>query len=92
MKITQSKDYKKPFYAIGIAAALTAVAVTGCGGEKTVQYAGELQPETETTEEVQLAGEETICDKETESVNSKPDADTVVLAGSVEFANPDTEN
>ena len=52
MKITQSKDYKKPLYAIGIAAALTAVAVTGCGGSKQVQYAGELQPETEISEEV----------------------------------------
>ena len=52
MKITQSKDYKKPLYAIGIAAALTAVAVTGCGGSEPVQYAGELQPETEISEEV----------------------------------------
>ena len=31
MKIIQSKDYKKPLYAIGIAAALAAVSVTGCG-------------------------------------------------------------
>ena len=31
MKITQSKDYKKPLYAIGIAAALVATSVTGCG-------------------------------------------------------------
>ena len=72
MKITQSRNYRKPLYAIGIAAALTAIAVTGCGGEKTVQYAGELQPETETTEEVQLAGEESICDKDTDSANSNP--------------------
>ena len=72
MKITQSKDYKKPLYAIGLAAALTAVAVTGCGGSKPVQYAGELQPETETTEEVQLAGAETICDEDTDSANSNP--------------------
>ena len=54
MKITQSKDYKKPLYAIGIAAALTAIAVTGCGGSKPVQYAGELQPETEISEEVTI--------------------------------------
>lgn len=30
MKITPAKDYKKPLYAVGIAAALMAVSVTGC--------------------------------------------------------------
>ena len=31
MKITQSRDYKKPIYAIGISAALIAASVSGCG-------------------------------------------------------------
>ena len=30
MKITPSKDYKKPLYAIGIAAAIAAAGLTGC--------------------------------------------------------------
>ena len=31
MKIAQSRDYKKPLYALGISAALLATTVTGCG-------------------------------------------------------------
>ena len=31
MKITQSRDYKKPIYALGVTAALLAASVTGCG-------------------------------------------------------------
>ncbi len=31
MKIAQSRDYKKPLYALGITAALLAASVTGCG-------------------------------------------------------------
>ena len=30
MKITPTKDYKKPLYALGLATAMMAVAVTGC--------------------------------------------------------------
>ena len=82
MKITQSRNYKKPLYAIGIAAALTAVAVTGCGGSKPVQYAGELQPEPEPTDKVELAGETTVeSTRETSPLYSKPDGDEVILAG-----------
>ena len=58
MKITQSRDYKKPLYAIGLTTALVATAVTGCGH---IGYAGDVRvPESETTEEVQLAGEVAI--------------------------------
>ena len=87
MKITQSKDYKKPLYAIGIAAALTAVAVTGCGGSKPVEYAGDIQPMTEATDE------EKTCSKETSLLYSKPDGDEVVLAGetTIEYAGDVTE-
>ena len=86
MKITQSKDYKKPLYAIGIAA-FTAVAVTGCGGNKVVDYAGDLQPMTEATDE------EKTCSKETSPLYSKPDGDEVVLAGEteIEYAGDVTE-
>ena len=89
MKITQTKGYGKPLYAIGVAAALTAIAVTGCGEDKPIEYAGDIQPMTETTDEVELAGEETICTDETEKLYSKPgDDDEVVLAGetTIEYA------
>ena len=65
MKITPSKDYKKPLYAIGIAAALTAAAVSGCtfpgaelAGETTV---GSTPTETE----VELDGDVTMPPEET---------------------------
>jgi hypothetical protein len=54
MKLTQSKDYKKPLYAIGLAAAI-AVTVTACGNEP-VQLMGDTTT-AETTEDVQLAGD-----------------------------------
>lgn len=54
MKVTQSKNYRKPIYAIGLAAAI-AVTVTACGSEP-VTLAGDV-PTAETTEEVQLAGD-----------------------------------
>lgn len=33
MKITPSKDYKKPLYAIAVAATIAAVSLTGCGSK-----------------------------------------------------------
>ena len=91
MKITQAKDYRKPLYAIGVAAALAAVAVTGCG---PVQYAGDIQPATETTE-VELEGEATMATDATEATEvktqySKPDGDEeLVLAGDVDVCDPE---
>ena len=87
MKILQTKGYKKPLYALGVAAALTAVAVTGCGNDKPVDYAGDIQPMTEATDE------EKTCSKETSPLYSKPDGDEVVLAGetTIEYAGDVTE-
>ena len=60
MKITQSKDYKKPLYAIGIAAALTAAAVSGCSFPG-VELAGETTTSAAPTEsEVELDGDVAI--------------------------------
>lgn len=80
MKISQSKGYKKPLYALGITAALMAVSVTGCGGP--VGYAGEMTNASNETEEVALAGDEVIID-ETEETTAycKPDGDIVELSG-----------
>ena len=57
MKITPSKNYKKPLYAIGIAAALTAAAISG-RSDPVVQVAGETTTSSAPSEtEVQLDGE-----------------------------------
>ena len=102
MKITQAKDYKKPLYAVGIAAALTALAVTGCGDNpgksgKSVDYAGDIQVVTEYSKPdgdiVELAGDTDVYTEptdetvETESRYSDPD-DDVRLDGGVEFYAP----
>ena len=99
MKITQAKDYKKPLYAVGIAAALTALAVTGCGDNpgKPVDYAGDIQVVTEYSKPdgdiVELAGDTDVYTEptdetvETESRYSDPD-DKVCLDGGVEFYEP----
>lgn len=100
MKIIQTKDYKKPLYAIGVAVALTAIAVTGCGEDKPVYYAGDIQPMTETTDEVELEGETTVeyagdvteYTDETEPVNTRQSTERVTLDGGVEFADPGQEN
>ncbi|MBR3279782.1 MAG: hypothetical protein IKG01_12905 [Lachnospiraceae bacterium] len=54
MKIDPKHDYKKPIYAIGMAALIgtTAILGTACGP----QLAGAAEP-LETTEDVQLEGE-----------------------------------
>ncbi|SDX60142.1 hypothetical protein SAMN02910264_00270 [Ruminococcaceae bacterium YAD3003] len=77
MKITPAKNYKKPLYAIGIAAALsmTAMATTGCIG-----YAGGLETTVQETEETQKDG---TVDGKTNKTYCKPDGDDVVLAGDV---------
>ena len=71
MKITPAKNYKKPLYAIGIAAAIMTVAVTGCTGP--VQYAGN---------EVVCTNET----KETSPTRYyKQDGDEVILGGEAEM-------
>lgn len=75
MKISPLKDYKKPLYAIGIAAVIAATALTGCG---EVEYAGTA--DTKPTEsEVELAGDVAMAPEETtrETVN------TLITAGIV---------
>ena len=68
MKISPLKDYKKPLYAIGIAAAIAATALTGCG---EVEYAGTA--DTKPTEsEVELSGDVAMVPEETTSETEKP--------------------
>jgi hypothetical protein len=57
MKITKAEGYKKPNYAVAIAAAMTIVTVGGCGGPGP-QLAGEATLETPPEEQqVVIAGE-----------------------------------
>ena len=68
MKISPLKNYKKPLYAIGIAAVIAATALTGCG---EVEYAGTT--DTKPTEsEVELSGDVAMVPEETTSETEKP--------------------
>ena len=102
MKITPAKDYKKPLYAIGIAATIMAVAVTGC--TKPVQYAGDevvCTDETKETnptryykqdgDEVILGGEAEmpIVDFTDETDETKETVAPIELSGVVSIAEPD---
>ena len=57
MKITPSKNYKKPLYAIGIAATIAAVSLTGCTDPGRIDYAGDISIATTETDHVRLTGE-----------------------------------
>ena len=68
MKITQAKNYKKPFYAIGIAAALMAATVSSCSDPgNPIDYAGGMDVRPTETSEVRLAGEVAETDATEES-------------------------
>ena len=56
MKITPTKDYKKPLYALGLATAMMAVAVTGCTDPDSKTKTRRRHHRTKYTE-VQLAGD-----------------------------------
>lgn len=62
MKIEPTKDYKKPLYAIGVAAVIGATALLGtaCGDEP--DYAGGLQTYQAESSETTYAGGETIAE------------------------------
>lgn len=67
MKIAPAKNYKKPLYAIGIAAAIMTVAVTGC--TEPVDYAGNEVIHTNETQETsyhKIDGDEVILGGEAE--------------------------
>lgn len=67
MKITPAKNYKKPLYAISIAAAVMTVAVTGC--THPVDYAGDEVIHTNETQETsyhKIDGDEVILGGEAE--------------------------
>ena len=85
MKITKAEGYKKPKYAVAVAAAMVAVTVSGCGG---VDYAGGISMNTPPEEDiVQLSGERTLAEPEIDydgglEMYTEPD-DELQLAGDV---------
>ena len=83
MKITPAKDYKKPLYAIGIAAAIMALSVSGCTDPNTgkpVDYAGDIDVRPTETTEVRLEGEVADTDP---SETTKPLVNSVITEGIV---------
>ena len=73
MKITKAEGYKKPGYAVAIAAAMMAAALGGCGnGEEPggIDYAGGISMYTPPEDEVQLAGDVSV-----EQINNVIDYD-----------------
>ena len=65
MKITPTKDYKKPLYALGLATAMIAVAVTGCTDPDSKTKSRRHNRNTKHTE-VQYEGGLTIADPDVE--------------------------
>lgn len=60
MNIIPSKNYRKPLYAVGLAAVMMTTAVTGC--TDIIRVDGDTT--CETTEEIALAGDVAVCDPE----------------------------
>ena len=77
MKITQAKNYKKPLYAIGLAATIMAASVSGCTDPgKGPDYAGGMDVRPTETTEVQLDGE--IAESITETSETKSEGETKI--------------
>lgn len=93
MKIAHAKDYKKPLYAIGIAATIVAVSVTGCTDDPgKVKYSGDVAIATTETDHLRLTGEvadtdptEVELDGEVEMTEeTKPTVNSLITAGIVQ--------
>lgn len=103
MKITPAKNYKKPLYAIGIAATLMAVSVTGCtdlsfgskdsdGGSRHINHAGSRKNRTDETEYCKFdADEELVIAGEIELEGVLPfDDPEVELDGDIAVYDPES--
>ncbi|MBR2523008.1 MAG: hypothetical protein IKE53_01050 [Clostridiales bacterium] len=87
MKITPERNYRKPLYAVGIAAAAMAIAITGCSDEPPA-LAGDVAVTVQETTEVQLEGEQeppVTC----ETKETKETEEVVELDGDVAFVEPE---
>ncbi len=104
MKITKAENYKKPHYAVAIAAALVAMTAGGCGevrlGGATALpddhaiYDGDIQVDPGYDDEVELAGDVAVYPDEPEinktQEQCEPADSHLALEGGVEFIIPES--
>ena len=75
MKITRAEGYKKPAYAVALAAAMAVATVTGCGADSP-DLAGATTVYEPPEEEIELAGDVAMIDNDGGiMVNSEPEGD-----------------
>ena len=101
MKITHAEGYKKPGYAVAVAAAMVAMTVSGCGAGPDLSGATVLNttPDTPNEREIELAGDVSVVEPDNVIdydgglvMYTEPD-DVVELAGDVpEYLVDDTED
>ena len=96
MKITPAKDYKKPLYALGLATAIMAVAVTGCTDPDSKSKTRRHSHRTKHTE-VQLAGDTQTVETDIDyagdiSIEVPPTTDDLQLAGETEVWTDPTDD
>ena len=90
MKITPTKDYKKPLYALGLATAMIAVAVTGCTDPDSKTKSRRRHHRTKHTE-VQLAGDTQTVEPDIDYAGDETieipttTEDDITLAGDVQI-------
>lgn len=80
MKITPAKDYKKPLYAVGLAATVMTMAVTGCTAPATKSK--DRSKNSTDYFYMQMLGGTTLVGEE---------PDDVGLAGDVQVVDPDVD-
>lgn len=100
MKITKAEGYKKPGYAVAVAAAMVAVTVSGCGAGPDLAGATVLNTTPNTERGVELSGDVSVAEPNNNVIDydgglvmyTEPD-DVVELAGDVpEYLVDDNED
>ena len=91
MKITRTEGYKKPAYAVALAAAMAVTTVTGCGADSP-DLAGATTVYEPPEEEIQLAGDVAVIDDDGGiMVNSEPEDDPQLEGTAPEYTDEDDD-
>ena len=91
MKITRTEGYKKPAYAVALAAAMAVATVTGCGADSP-DLAGATTVYEPPEEEIQLAGDVAMIDDDGGiMVNSEPEDDLQLEGTAPEYTDEDDD-
>ena len=91
MKITRTEGYKKPAYAVALAATMAVVTVTGCGADSP-DLAGATTVYEPPEEEIQLAGDVAVIDYDGGiMVNSEPEDDLQLEGTAPEYTDEDDD-